>query len=176
MQSRVVRRLAAGAALLLVATAAAGQGPQVGKPAPEISFKTLEGRRVRLSELRGHPVVVTFWATFCPPCREEFPALVAARLRHREAGLEILAVNQTTQEELGETDVRRFLAEFPVTFPVVLDKVGSSYRTWKFVGLPTTVFIDSAGVIRQMNQAPLAAGQLDRGLATILTSAPVPPG
>jgi thiol-disulfide isomerase/thioredoxin len=175
MLAGLARRIGAGAALVAAASVAHGQGPRPGSKAPEISYKTLEGKRVRLSELRGHPVVVTFWATWCPPCREEFPALEAAYRRHHDVGLEVLAVNQTQQED-GEATIHRFLAEFPVSFPVLLDKVGSSYRTWKLLGLPTTVFIDSAGVIRQLNHAPLVAGELDRGLAAILTSGPVPPG
>ena len=161
--------------LALVASVAQAQGPQVGKPAPEINYKALDGSRVRLSELRGHPVVATFWGSWCPPCREEFPALETAYRRHHGTGLEVLAVNQTSQE-LREADVRRFIAEFPVSFPVLLDKVGSSNRTWRLIGLPTTVFIDSAGVVRQINWGPLPAGELDRGLSTILVTAKVPPG
>jgi len=151
--------------------------PRAGKRAPEIDFKTFDGLRVKLSELRGWPVVVTFWASYCPPCRQEFPALEAAWLRHGPAGLVVLAVNQTTQER-RESDVRRFLAEVPVSFPVLLDKTGSSYRAWRFIGLPTTAFIDSAGVIRSMKWGALSEGELDRGIATILTvpAEKVPPG
>lgn len=163
------------AALLLLASVARAQAPRVGSVAPEINYKSLQGERVRLSELRGHPVVVTFWGSWCPPCREEFPALESAYRRHHDAGLEVLAVNQTSQET-REAAVRRFIAAFPVSFPVLLDKTGSSYRAWRLIGLPTTVFIDSAGVIRQINWGPLPAGELNRGLATILVTARVPPG
>lgn len=173
MLARAGRQMATGAALVLIASSAYAQEPRVGKLAPEINYKTLEGKRVRLSEFRGRPVVVTFWGSWCPPCREEFPALEAAHGRYREAGLEVLAVDQTTQER-READVRKFLSEFPVSFPVLLDKVGSSNRTWRLIGLPTTVFIDTAGVIRQINWGPLPAGELDRGLATILTSGKAP--
>lgn len=176
MLARIARRIAAGAANVLVASAVAAQGAGPGKQAPEIKFKTLEGKEVRLSELRGRPVVVTFWATWCPPCQEEFPALVAARLRYGTEGLEVLAVNQLDQERRGERDVRDFVTKFAVTFPVVLDRRGSSQGgAWKVLAFPTTVFIDSAGVIRQRSQGPLVAGELDRGLAAILTTAKVPP-
>jgi len=174
MRSQLGRWMTLGAVLALSASAAVAQGPRVGSVAPEINYKTLEGSRVRLSELRGYPVVVTFWGSWCPPCREEFPALEAAQQRYRKAGLKVLAVNQTSQEN-READVRRFLTDFPVSFPVLLDKVGSSNRTWRLISLPTTVFIDSGGVIRQINWGPLPAGELDRGLAAILTPQAVPP-
>lgn len=168
--------MAAVAALVLAATSASAQGGRPGNRAPEINFKTLDGKTVRLSELRGHPVVVTFWASWCDVCRKEFPALVAARERYREAGLEVLGVNQRNQE-LREADVRRFLEEVPVNFPVILDKTGSTRRGWGIIGLPTTAFIDSAGVIRKIVFGPLPEGELDRGLAAILTvlAATVPP-
>jgi thiol-disulfide isomerase/thioredoxin len=69
-----------------------------GTAAPEIDLPTLAGGRVKLSELRGKPVVVTFWGTWCPPCRNEFPELVALQKKYRESGLVVLAVNQRDQE------------------------------------------------------------------------------
>ncbi len=168
-----------GVALAWAASTAGAQGVGPGRRAPEIKLKTLEGQTVRLSEFRGHPLIVTFWATWCPPCRDEFPALVAARERHRDAGLQVLAVNQLDQElrgDPGKDNVRRFLAEFAVTFPVVLDPRASSREAYQVLAFPTTVFIDSAGVIRQRSQGPLTAGELERGLAAILTAGKVPPG
>lgn len=176
MPTRVARGMVA-AALVLAASSAVAQDGRPGSRAPEINFKTLEGKAVRLSEFRGRPLVVTFWASWCDACRKEFPALVAARERYREAGLEVLGVNQRNQE-LRESDVRKFLAEVPVNFPVILDKTGSTRRGWGLIGLPTTAFIDSAGVIRKIIFGPLPEGELDRGVATILTAAgaKVPPG
>jgi thiol-disulfide isomerase/thioredoxin len=157
-------------------SAAGAQGAGPGAGAPEINYKTLDGKRVRLSDFRGRPVVVTFWATWCPPCQEEFPALIAAQKRYGGEGLEVLAVNQLDQERQGERDVRRFVAEFAVTFPVVLDRQGrSQQRPWQVLAFPTTVFIDSAGVIRRRSQGPLSAGELERGLAEILNPATAPP-
>ncbi|HEX6643176.1 MAG TPA: TlpA disulfide reductase family protein [Gemmatimonadales bacterium] len=168
-----------GAAVILVASLAGRGTAQVeyrpsgaraidtGVPAPQIELATLAGGRVRLSELRGHPVVITFWGTWCPPCRDEFPALVAAHKKHRNAGLEILAVNQRDQE-LSTKDVEHFAKEFGVDFTVALDPRGRSRRSYRLVALPTTVFIDSAGTIRTVHSGAISPRQLAEGIATIL--------
>lgn len=138
-----------------------------GVEAPKIELATLTGGRVKLSDLRGHPVVITFWGTWCPPCRDEFPALVAAHRKHRDAGLEILAVNQRDQE-LSTKDVEDFAKEFEVDFTMALDPRGRSRRSYRLVALPTTVFIDSVGTIRTVHSGPISARELADGIATIL--------
>ncbi len=140
---------------------------EAGVPAPQIDLETLDGGRVKLSALRGHPVVITFWGTWCPPCRDEFPALVAAHQKHRGAGLEILAVNQRDQE-LNTKEVEAFAREFGVDFPVALDPKGRSRKTFRLIALPTTVFVDSAGTIRTVHSGPISSRQLAEGIATIL--------
>jgi thiol-disulfide isomerase/thioredoxin len=152
---------------LLPPVAASAQEIAKGKPAPEIDLPTLQGGRVKLSSLRGHPVVVTFWGTWCPPCRVEFPELVAAHRKYREAGLEVLAVNQRDQE-LRTSDVDAFVKEFLVEFTVVLDTRGTSRRTFRLIGLPTTVFIDTAGIIQQVHMGPINRNELAQGLSMIL--------
>ena len=154
-------------ALLLSPVAASPQQIAKGTPAPEIDLPTLEGGRVKLSALRGHPVVVTFWGTWCPPCREEFPELVAAHRKYREAGLEVLAVNQRDQE-LRTSDIQAFVKEFSVEFTVALDQRGRSRRTFRLIGLPTTVFVDAAGMIQQVHIGPINPNDLARGLSLIL--------
>lgn len=144
---------------------------QPGKPAPEIDLPRLEGGQIKLSSLRGHPVVVTFWGTWCPPCKDEFPELVAAHRKYREAGLEVIAVNQRDQE-IRTTDVEAFVKEYKVEFIVAMDQRGKSRRSYRLIGLPTTVFIDAGGIIRQVNSGPIAPSQLARGLTLILPSKP----
>ncbi len=135
----------------------------------------MDGVRWRLTELRGHPVIVTFWASWCPSCREEFPALAATFNRHTRDGLLVLAVDQRDQE-LREADVRQFLAAYPVPFPVLLDTRGRSRREYRLIGLPATVFIDTGGVIRSVLWGPHTQAEFERALALILSAAPVPPG
>jgi len=138
-----------------------------GIAAPEIDLQTLAGGRVRLSALRGRPVVLTFWGTWCPPCKDEFPALVAAHRRHQADGLEILAVNQRDQE-LNTKDVEAFAKEYGVDFTVALDPKGRSRRSYKLIALPTTIFVDRAGVIRTVHSGPISVKQLGEGIGTIL--------
>jgi peroxiredoxin len=163
-------RLFIGAALFATVavspTVASGQ-VQAGRLAPEIELPTLAGGALKLSALRGHPVLLTFWGTWCPPCREEFPQLVAAYRKYHADGLEIVAINQRDQE-LSLKDVQAFADSYAVPFTVALDTRGRSRRTYRLVGLPTTVFIDTAGKIVQMQPGPVNQEALDRGLAMIV--------
>ena len=152
-------------AITLSASAASAQLP-AGTPAPEIDVRTLAGARFQLSALRCHPIVMTFWGTWCPPCREEFPELAGLYGKRHAEGLEIVAVNQRDQE-LSTSDVQHFVDEFSVPFTVVLDPRGRSRRNYRLLGLPTTVFVDSAGVIRHVVSGPLGRDQLGLGLASI---------
>lgn len=152
-------------AIALAATGAAAQ-PRPGTAAPEIDLRTLTGTRFKLSALRGHPVVVTFWGSWCPPCRTEFPELIDLFRKQHPAGLEVVAVNQRDQEWNTEA-VERFVQEFSVPFTVVLDLRGRTRRTYRLIGLPTTVFIDTAGVIRHSHMGPSSREDLAKGLATI---------
>ena len=155
------------AALILVARVAIAQPIARGSPAPEIDLATLQGGRVKLSELRGHPVLVTFWGTWCPPCRDEFPELVAAHRNHGDRGLRVLAVNQTDQE-LSTKDVQAFVKQYSVDFIVALDPRGKARRSFRLIGLPTTLFIDSSGVIQLVHPGPISRARLTEGLAMIL--------
>lgn len=143
------------------------QPVRTGSKAPEIDLPKIDGGRVELSKLRGRAVVVSFWGTWCPPCRLEFPELVRAHELHSASGLFVLAVNGRDQEH-SEKDVRKFLNVFPVPFAVVLDKRGSARRAYRIVGQPTTVFIDSSGVIRAVHTGLIKRDELDRGIALIL--------
>lgn len=159
----------AGASLLLALSASTigAQAVVPGARAPEIDLPTLAGARVRLSTLRGHPVVVTFWGTYCPPCREEFPELIKAYQTHAPTGLYVLGVDSRDQE-FSTKDVQKFVDEFSVPFAIALDKRGKARRDFQIRGLPTTVFIDTGGSVRRVHQGPIDRAALDSGIAAIL--------
>jgi thiol-disulfide isomerase/thioredoxin len=151
----------------LAASVASAQRARPGAPSPEIDLPTLAGGRVQLSKLRGHPVVVSFWGTWCPPCRDEFPELVRAYRTHEPEGLYVLGVNGRDQE-LSTKAVQKFVDEFSVPFPVALDKRGRTGREFGIIALPTTIFIDSGGVVRRVHFGPIGRAALDSGVAMIL--------
>lgn len=155
-----VNRVPAGEAV-----AAAGSlpaAPAIGHPAPEISLVNTGGQSFSLSDLRGTPVVLNFWATWCPPCRAELPELQAAS--ERLAGqVAIIGVNQ------GEApaDVQAFAGQLDLTFEIPLDVQMEASRRYQVRSLPTTFFIDRSGVIRQMQVGPLTEATLSQQLRSV---------
>lgn len=152
-------------------------GPKEGKLAPDFLLETLDGKVLRLSDLRGKPVIINFWATWCPPCRREIPDLIAVHNRYRDLGLVLLGVN------LAESDgvVRPFTEEFGMDFPVLMDRSGGVAREYRVLGLPTTYFVDGNGVVRSLFlgrlvgvaqgtnvQAAIEKGELERRVEAIL--------
>jgi cytochrome c biogenesis protein CcmG/thiol:disulfide interchange protein DsbE len=118
--------------------------PVVGAPAPDFTLPGIDGSSVRLSDLAGTPVVINFWATWCEPCREELPLLDEAAGRNA-GGLRVLAVESAEPE----ADVAAFLQSVPLDrVTILLDGTGSVRDQYLVFGYPTTVFIDSTGMIR----------------------------
>lgn len=115
----------------------------VGAPAPDFELPDLTGAPVRLSGFRGRPVVLTFFASWCYPCREEFTALQA--LHERRDDLEVLAVNY---RDIAR-DSRDFAERLGATFPVLLEEPNSDAVAARYGvrGIPVTFFIDADGTI-----------------------------
>jgi len=140
----------------------------LGAVAPDFSLKTLAGDTVSLSHLRGRPVFLNFWATWCKPCRGEMTDIIAAYDAHHTAGLEVVAINLTDQERMK--DVRTFVHDLQLPFPVLLDEKGKVRKTYRLRGVPTSVFIDTLGVVRLVNIGPITRENIQRGLAEILSA------
>lgn len=116
-----------------------------GEPAPDLEGKTLAGEPFDLSEHHGKVLLVNFWASWCPPCREEVPVLVAAQRRLGDRGLQVVGVNSQD----SDADAREFLDKVGGRdFPHVVDHEGSHAVDWGVFGLPETYVVDRDGVVR----------------------------
>ncbi|MEO7520827.1 MAG: TlpA disulfide reductase family protein [Gemmatimonas sp.] len=162
------RSLRIAVLLLLVPTLTGAQAVKPGRAAPEITLRTLTGTRVSLAQYRGRPVVVSFWGTWCPPCRTEFPELIKAFRANADIGLVVLGVNGR-DKETSTKDVQQFVDEFAVPFEIALDVRGTTRRAYRLFGLPTTVFIDTGGIVRRVHTGPIDSLELARGIAGIRT-------
>lgn len=135
------------AAVLVCLGLAAGctrpSGPE-GKPAPDFEAKTLDGRALSLSGLKGKVVLLDFWATWCGPCEETIPNLVELYRRHRASGLEIVGVSLDDDER----DVPAFAAENGMRYPIVVDSEKRLLDSYQVRSVPTTVLVDREGVVR----------------------------
>lgn len=134
---------------------------EVGKPAPNFAFVWANGRGADLVSLRGRPVVINFWATWCAPCRAEMPELVA--LHQTNPSLVVLEIN--TQESLDL--IRPFAQEFGMTMPVLVDEAGVVRSLYGVRNMPTTLFVDAAGVIHARWAGLLTGERLDEFVAQI---------
>lgn len=120
--------------------------PRAGFSAPDFTLDLLAGEQVTLTSLRGKVVMINLWASWCPPCRAEMPAIESVYRAYKDRGLEVLAVNTTYQD--SEAEAAAFVRQFGLTFPVPLDRTGSVSARYQLRGLPSTYFVDRQGVIR----------------------------
>jgi thiol-disulfide isomerase/thioredoxin len=140
--------LAATAALALPGLARAAHVVRpwpATKPVPALALTDLDGKAWTLDVVKGHPVVLNFWASWCEPCRAEMPSLELLATRHEAAGLVVLAVNY--KEALPA--IQRYLDALPFSLPILLDRDGDAASAWTPRVFPTTVLIGRDGVPRQ---------------------------
>jgi peroxiredoxin len=120
--------------------------PEIGKPAPDFTLPTLDGKQLSLSQFRGKKVMVNFWQSSCSACRTEVPYIQAVYNRWSRDDLEILAVS------VGERTpfVQSFVDRQGLTFPVLLDSDEAVSKTYQVPSYPTTFFINADGIIKKM--------------------------
>lgn len=142
--------------------AGSGPAPRVGAEAPDFALADTNGKEVKLSSLRGKPVMVNFWATWCPPCRAEIPEIVKL---YTETGgearpYEILGV--ATQSD--NATIKAFSQEFNMTFPLLPDANGRVVSSYHVLPIPTTFFIDRDGIIRYIQTGPVTRALMEKWL------------
>jgi len=131
---------------LLITGCSAGSEPTatVGKAAPDFELQNLDGQSISLSDLKGKPVLINFWATWCGPCVFEMPYLQEIHDEWSGKGLMVLAINR------GESSskVEQFLQSNNLSLPVLLDTKLDVFRRYNIRSIPTTFFIDKDGIIQ----------------------------
>jgi len=138
--------------------------PIVGSTAPDFTLANTQGRQITLSKLKGQPVLINFWATWCGPCRVEMPAIEAAYQKYKGDGLAVLAV------DAGETEkeVKEFGAALGLTFDLLLDPTMSVNDAYRVRAYPSSFFVGRDGTIVAMQIGTMTEGQLAENLDQIL--------
>lgn len=155
------------------------EGLRVGDIAPELTGTTADGRPIHLTDLdgnpitlaalRGRPVWINFFATWCPPCQEETPVLRDAFADHEDEGLALIAVSV---QETTVDDVRAYVERYSLRYTVGFDATSAIFHTYRAFGLPTQLFLDRDGVIRQVVLGPVTRAQVEQILAPLLADQP----
>jgi peroxiredoxin len=135
--------------------------PLAGLAVPNFELKSLGGETISISDLRGHPVLINYWATWCPPCREELPLLQDRTEKY--PGLVVLAIDSDEEENV----VRDYINKYGYTFTVLLDPDWKVERLLGVMAYPTSIFVDSEGVIRSRYVGGMSPRALDENLALI---------
>ncbi|MEA3361834.1 MAG: TlpA disulfide reductase family protein [Thermodesulfobacteriota bacterium] len=120
------------------------QGGLIGNVAPDFTLTDMQGQQVSLSQFRGKVVVLNFWATWCPPCREEMPSMEQLYRDFKDKGLVMLAVNV---DENGKKAVSQFLQKTPHSFPILLDSENIAQNAYGVFRFPESFIIDRNGVV-----------------------------
>jgi peroxiredoxin len=137
---------------------------QVDFAAPKLNLTDLSGKSVSLDDYLGSVVLVNLWATWCPPCREEMPALQDFYEDHKADGFVLVAINQ---EETRE-DVERFVKEFGLTFPVWMDFKYIAEQEFNTNSLPSSFVIDRSGRVRLMWFGAISKKNLEKYVTDVI--------
>jgi cytochrome c biogenesis protein CcmG, thiol:disulfide interchange protein DsbE len=139
-------------------------GPLVGKPAPAFTLQTLNGGTISLASLKGRPVVLNFWASWCIPCRDEAPVLRDLSEKQTATGLAVVGV---VFSDKNLSAVKSFVQEYALAYPSLLDPQLNTSIAYGVSGVPETFFIDKAGMVRGYDQGGLTKERLTAGLGKI---------
>jgi cytochrome c biogenesis protein CcmG/thiol:disulfide interchange protein DsbE len=139
--------------------------PLIGRPAPDFRLRSLDGRSsLRLSSLRGRVVIVNFWASWCPPCREEHPDLQAAWDRYRTQGVVVVGILYQDSPSNGLA----FFREMGGDWPLLRDDRSGTALAFGVTGVPETFVIDDKGAVAAKFFGPVTYAELSDQIGTLL--------
>jgi thiol-disulfide isomerase/thioredoxin len=165
----VVLALAAGFAFIPKLTNGCG-APEMSEDAPDFASRIVANAPtpaqpiVKLSDLRGHPIILDFWATWCGPCQAEAPIVNSLSQRFRDQGLVVIGVNTSDERGLAE----RFATRKGLTFPIVFDEGNDVARKYKVENLPTLFVISKEGKVVAVRHGITSDADLERLVKKVL--------
>ena len=136
-----------------------------GSSAPDFRLVRVDADSTQTGSLagfEGHPLWVNFFATWCPPCKAEMPEIERRYLSHKNDGLQVVGADQQETADL----VRNFARAYGLTFPLVIDQ-GDGALAYGVTALPTSVFIDSNGIVRAIYRGQMSPGEMDDAVKSI---------
>jgi thiol-disulfide isomerase/thioredoxin len=137
---------------------------QIGRPIANFSLTDLNGVTHAIADYKGRPVLINAWATWCPPCKAEMPALHEFYLKHKAEGFELLAINSGE----SRSAVQQFIGQTGFTFPVLLDTNKDVLDGLGVSGLPTSIFVGRDGTVKTIHVGGLSAEMIEQELAPLL--------
>ncbi|HLB27001.1 MAG TPA: TlpA disulfide reductase family protein [Dehalococcoidia bacterium] len=143
---------------------ASGPAPRLEKPAPDFRLRGLDGQYYQLSDFRGQPVWINFWATWCPPCRAENPDIQETYEANQDKGLVLLAVS------IGEdaNTVRDYVERTGLTYTIGVDESTEIAARYRIVGIPTHFFIDRDGILREWRIGSMSKKTMEKKIGEIM--------
>jgi peroxiredoxin len=132
--------------------------PKAGFMAPDFSLKTIDGQQVQLSDLRGKTVLVSYWATWCIPCKEELPELDKIQQEYKDKGLVIITIDAIEQDKVEA--VQNLVGQLNLGLPVLLDEDNTVYQQYKVLFFPTSFLVGSDGMIQQVMLGSKSSSEL----------------
>ncbi|MFF2483118.1 TlpA family protein disulfide reductase [Paenibacillus sp. NPDC058071] len=141
-------------------------GLKEGQLAPDFKLTTLDGKETSLSEWRGKPVFINFWASWCPPCRAEMPHMEKLHVKYGDQAV-ILSVNMTATEKSSQ-NVEEFAEKYGLTFPIALDEAGSVMERYRIRSYPTTFVVDADGIVRDRVLGAVDYAWMERKLKQVI--------
>ena len=136
---------------------------QVGKPAPQFSEPAVSGGKLNLADFKGKAIYLNFFATWCPPCNEEAPAVERLQNQYAARGLQVIGVDVLENQAKAQS----FVKAHDLTYPAVVDD-GTLRDQYRINGLPVHVFIDRSGTIKKIELGELTPAEMEADVKTVL--------
>lgn len=139
--------------------------PKIGHPVPLFSLPLYPNHKmVSISDFKGKPMFINFWASWCDPCKQETPDLVKAYAKYGDH-VKFIGVNLTSEDSLS--DVKKFINQYGIKYTVLLDTAGKVAKQYGIVGIPTSVFVNREGTITAIYMGAIPSNVLSQDLRDI---------